>query len=164
MYYSGDPTRVRRLSASFSFRYTIILLTMSREKMIFFVVFALGAAALAYGNTLAIRDSLYGELRWFDIPIHFLAGFLVGWTYFSIWFRRNSNPPYRLVDLLIGSLISVIIIGVSWEILEWRVGLAILDSAGRVDTVIDLIIDCVGAAVAAVFSFKLFSRELLGSY
>ena len=133
---------------------------MSREKIIFFIVFIFSAGALAYGNTLAIEKSLYWELRWLDLCIHLLAGFLIGLTYFSIWFRRSSEPPYSLLWLIAGSLIAALLVGIAWEVLEWWLGLVLLDSAGLVDTALDLLLDCVGATLAALFSFKLFARVL----
>ena len=97
---------------------------------------------------LAIKFYLYWDFWWFDIIVHFLGGIWAGATvfwvyYFSGWFK---NPIIRPQYFFLLALLGAFIIGLMWEIFEYKAGLTFV-IPGRdyvTDTLCDLGMDIVG--------------------
>ncbi len=107
---------------------------------------------------------LYWLFPWFDVPMHFLGGFLLAMIYF--WINPKieiANPclgkmPKWLVSMVF-ILSFVILIGVLWEFYEFLHDFYLL-TGGKIsvfqnsfaDTIKDLFFDLVGGTAAfAVF-------------
>ena len=85
--------------------------------------------------------------------MHFLAGFAVG--LFAIWFLFHSNiffrrMPERLEAAFV-ALITVLIVGVGWEIFEYANDITIATEGYVPDTFHDLLSDVLGALLGGVF-------------
>ncbi len=76
--------------------------------------------SVAVFHCLALKYNWYWIFRWLDIPVHIVGGFWVSLT--SLWISLkikhiDSICGYRKKALLI-MLISVFVVGISWEIFE----------------------------------------------
>ncbi len=121
-------------------------------------------ALLAVLNNLAFNYYLYWRWFWFDKLMHFLAGLLIAWC--ALWLYFTFFRPEAAVTwkntLLVG-LISTLVIGGVWELLEFGVdsyftaniglrSLAELESR-FIYSVKDLLADAVGGLLGVV-AFK----------
>ncbi len=115
----------------------------------------------------ALKFFLYWVLPWFDLLVHFIAGFLV--ALMGVWFfiyiaRMHAWVCFSSKNILHTVLFSVFIIGVGWEVFEFLEGLRVAQNYA-VDTATDLIMDFFGALLAyrVIIFFNMCpkSRELL---
>lgn len=105
---------------------------------IFFFLFI----GLAIAHAFAMQWYLYWLYPWFDIPIHFLGGVVVGLGVQLPAFSALSPLPVRGLGT---ALLCVIAVGLLWEFFEWMY--VIEDFTGyTMDTTIDLIMDITGGA------------------
>jgi hypothetical protein len=114
------------------------------------ILFTLFAILLTFlvSDLLFEKANLYYELRWLDIPMHMLGGFLFAslFIYFSLY--KKSNNKYLKINYK-NIIIFVLFVGVVWEVyeyihdiirqVEWR---------GVGDTSKDLVNDIIGASIA----------------
>jgi hypothetical protein len=108
-------------------------------------ILALGVALLdKTGHFLR----LYWSLWWFDILMHFLGGLLIGlasaWSYVFV-FKKGTSGLVRT------TLLSVLIVGIFWEIYEVYIGIQVTHEPYIWDTSVDIIMDLVGAYLAGAF-------------
>ncbi|MCK5095952.1 MAG: hypothetical protein KAR24_01215 [Candidatus Pacebacteria bacterium] len=106
-------------------------------------------------NAFALKNFLYWELPWLDIPMHFLGGFWLGlsalWLYYLSGFYKKISDEHRkkgYVWLL--ALTSALVLGSVWEIYEFGMDI-IADKTDRydaLDTLSDLFFDAVGGTLA----------------
>lgn len=103
-------------------------------------------------HILALEFSLYWLYPWFDIMVHFLGGLFTAlfalWLFFESGYVRINN---NVQNALLVAGVSILVIGIGWEIFELVAGVPIEDNF-VLDTTIDLIMDVLGAGVA-VFIF-----------
>ncbi len=127
---------------------------MLRKKLL---LISLGTVLLlALFHIFALELSWYYIFRWSDVPVHILGGFWVTITTFWIFLK------YRIADTSLDSrtsilimLISVLIIGVLWEIFELASGNTSLSVRNYwQDTFTDVASGFVGGVVANIY----FSR------
>jgi len=88
--------------------------------------------------------------------MHFLGGLFVGLS--TLWFFFTSgyvqlNQRVRNVILVAG--VSIVLVGIGWEIFEIVAGVPREDNF-IIDTVVDLTMDALGAAVAVFMFIKLY--------
>ena len=100
---------------------------------------------------LGIEQRLFWSLWWYDIPMHILGGtwaaLCIAWIA-SWWGKRLSVAQFVLAAFVIGA---------GWEVFEKVLGIAGSPFMSYpVDTVKDLIDDCIGGAIAYVLS-RIFS-------
>lgn len=99
-------------------------------------------------NKAAYAYSLFWIWWWYDIPMHFLGGMVIG--SFSLWFfgRLQENSPYfSRISLNLLVALSVLVIGSAWEIYEYTYQLTFNGMISYpVDTIKDFILDFAGAA------------------
>jgi hypothetical protein len=104
-------------------------------------------------HKIALSLSLYWNIWWFDILMHFLGGALIAlitlfFIYDSKFFNFSIKKPIIIFSAAIGM---TLIIGLSWELWELFVGFT--DAyTDQVDTIADLINDTLGAITVYLYS------------
>ena len=100
-------------------------------------------AVVAVLHIIALPFSLYWTYWWFDIVMHFLAGFSGG--LFILWFFA----PFSIYKSLFLTLGYLLVVGVAWEIFEFVFDITISQPTNYwQDTIYDLINDTLGALLA----------------
>ena len=114
---------------------------------------ALASVVLLAGlHFIAGTFYLYWTVGWFDYLMHFLGGF--GGGFVVVWFISNKNLSG--VQIAIITFVSVMIVGVAWEIFEYVNGIAQSTEGYRADTFHDLLMDALGSLTAVLVSLKQF--------
>jgi len=124
-----------------------------RKKL--FKEIALLSIIIAVAHYYATINSLYWLIDWFDIPMHFLGGLLMGFIALFIFFTSEKIhfPSDNRVVIFCITLGFVLIVGLVWELWEIFAGLTnIINDLG--DTIFDLIMDTAGAIVAYLLTIK----------
>lgn len=123
-------------------------------KQTFSLLFIIGVSDF-FANTLY----LYWTVWWFDMFMHFTSGFCVGMASVLIWqYFIDKNISFK--KSLLVSMLSILIIGLSWEIFETYFGVTLIsDGVNYVtDTVSDLILDVCGAILGSIYAYKIVSK------
>jgi hypothetical protein len=122
--------------------------------------------------------SLYlGELQdyyyrfwWWDTMLHTFSGIILGLVGFILIYilNRDDHIDVVLSPIFIGlfTFTFAVSIGVFWEIFEFAMDSFLgmnMQKTGLVDTMWDLIADCIGGGIAAVYGYK-YLKEDLTSY
>ena len=113
------------------------------------------AAVLVVANAAGYAFDLYGRLWWFDRVLH--AATILALTYWAAVFvlRRvlTGVSRHRLLPAAVVACVGVAV-GAWWEVAEWAFDEAFPGDVikGKYDTVIDLVMDTLGAALAAWMS------------
>jgi uncharacterized membrane protein YjdF len=123
--------------------------------MLLLVVAALAAAVFVL-NSIALEHHLYWTYWWYDIMMHFLGGCAVGGMTAWIVLRLKSSLSWRHVA--IATFVSIMVIGIGWEVFEYMTGQFIGQEDVVVDTVMDLVLDTLGALVTAFMVYAI-TRE-----
>ena len=125
--------------------------------------------AFLFLHIFATIYHLYWLFPWFDIPMHFLGGFLLAIIFFYFWRFAHisigtgvSSVPNVFVALVL-TLGFVALIGVFWEFYEFLRDFYLL-TGGKIsvfqnsfaDTVKDLFFDLVGGTTAFAIFYKRF--------
>lgn len=116
-------------------------------------------------DAIANNFSWYWIFRWLDNPMHIFGGLIA--SYFGIllwyiykWFKSGrvatAQELVKNSSVIIPGLIVVLIMGISWEILEYAFDLSGLDFIHRADTIMDIINDVLGG-ILAIIIWKLTS-------
>ena len=111
------------------------------------------AALLFVLNQAALNYDLFWRLWWYDIPMHFLGGLVLGCG-FAWFFGSMQKRTVRLSDTaaILSILTAVLVGGVAWEIFEYNLDLTYNPHLNYVlDTTKDMIMDMLGASVAIWF-------------
>lgn len=109
------------------------------------ILFLIHLAGLALMHNLAITFYFYWQYPWFDILMHFWGGVVVALGVGmlpSFGVRYISRPPSLFQ---IG--VAILLVGLSWELFEYSVGIWANEPGFVSDTVLDLVMDTLGAAV-----------------
>lgn len=125
------------------------------KKPLFWEMFIL-LAIVGGLNYIATIYHLYWSIYEFDSIVHFLGGATLSafflWLYFFSGFFKPKNRSLK--SFLIITTIGTIFIGVSWEIFELFLGENVLQkSEYPYDTMMDLIMDFLGAITVAFYAF-----------
>lgn len=104
---------------------------------------------------IALQFYLYWVFSWFDMLMHFLGGLWVGlvgiwFVYFSGIMNMNIKSA-RQMRIFSISIITVVIIGVLWEIFEVYSGVLSIEENYWFDTSLDILMDTSGASVAFLY-------------
>ena len=125
-------------------------------------------AALFLGE---IRD-FYERIWWWDIALHTTSGLLLGVLGFLLVYVLNENERVdlhmrpRFVALF--AFVFAVAIGAIWEIFEFGMDQVfgtnmqkpmLGDPSGLTDTMIDLIVDTIGAAIVSVYGWRHMKRK-----
>lgn len=96
-------------------------------------------------HVTALHFFLYWKYFWLDIPVHLLGGVAVSLGV-MLMVRVLFPRLYRHVTI-ITVMLTVIGIGVLWEVFEYSIGVPVDAEGFMVDTAIDLLMDICGALV-----------------
>lgn len=128
------------------------LLQRDRLPAIFSSLFVLAGLINAAGYAF----NLWHNPVWFDELVHFYTSFTVvaaiGWLMFSRTGANAAGHSLRFVASVTGI---GIVLGILWEVFEWAIGII----GTSADTVIDLVMDTLGAAAAGLFCASAAARE-----
>ncbi len=107
---------------------------------------------IAVMHFMAIKNEWYFYYRYTDTLLHFLAGFVVGYTtwWFYMGFQKKEHklPPSVILGLMI---LTTMIVGLFWEYFEYTFDIAYSNFASyTVDTVHDICMDLIGSIVAGI--------------
>jgi hypothetical protein len=103
----------------------------------------------------------YNRYWWWDVVLHTGSGFLLGITGFVLVYVLNGNEKIEF-DLSIGfialfAFMFAMGMGAIWEIFEFTMdslfGLN-MQKSGLVDTMWDLIVDCIGALTISIMGYS----------
>lgn len=107
-------------------------------------------------NFLAANFHLYWSIYEFDSLVHFLGGATLSafflWFYFFSGFFKSQKR--NLTKFLLISVFGTMFVAVSWEIYEFVLGEAMIQKLEYpYDTMMDLIMDLLGAVAVCFFAF-----------
>lgn len=103
----------------------------------------------------AMKFYLYWVLGWFDILMHGLGGVVVGFFLAALLIRFKSILKEHIGLLIFLVIAGTIFVGLLWESLELVLDLYMKEAIHQPsvsDTIIDLIMDGVGALIAGIVS------------
>ena len=103
----------------------------------------------------------YWTYRWLDLPMHVLGGMWVGLVALWLWYYSGyQHKTSRIaVSPLTVALVGGLVFGVAWEAYEflvWIIG-AGLPVNYVTDSVLDLVMDVLGASIAFMFYQRFFA-------
>ncbi|MFA6158740.1 MAG: hypothetical protein WC763_03930 [Candidatus Paceibacterota bacterium] len=116
----------------------------------YFLPFFALLCLVAILHSVAEVESYYWTVWWYDIMMHFLGG---AWVALAIlWASEMPFAGFIKSRLSIRSIVlSVIVVGVVWEIYELAFGLTSVHTIGyALDTAHDLVMDTAGAGVVSL--------------
>ena len=97
-------------------------------------------------NAAGYALQLWQSPVWFDETVHFYTSFAVmaglGWLALARTRLFGRSVPFLLAVTGLGLLL-----GILWEVFEWVVGII----GARGDTIVDLVMDTLGAVAAGLF-------------
>jgi hypothetical protein len=120
------------------------------KKKNFILVLLVSVMVIAVLHGVALFLNLYWTFYWYDIMMHFLGGFWVAllaywFMYYSGYIPKPISKKYLFVYLITGTLV----IGALWEVFEYLLSATdVLAAAYAEDTILDFIMDTIGAIVA----------------
>ncbi|MEX0652090.1 MAG: hypothetical protein WD509_01710 [Candidatus Paceibacterota bacterium] len=107
----------------------------------------------------ALQFSLYWVYSWFDIMMHFLGGVFVGlsalWFFFQSGHIKRTQTLQNVILVIAGAIIAV---GVGWEVFEVLAGIP-MEANFVADTILDLVMDGIGATTASIVFIKLYNTK-----
>ncbi|PIR38594.1 MAG: hypothetical protein COV34_00765 [Candidatus Zambryskibacteria bacterium CG10_big_fil_rev_8_21_14_0_10_42_12] len=119
------------------------------------IVWYIGLTALliGIGQQVAIAYSLYWSIWWYDIVMHFLGGLWI--ALIALWFYKSfAGEDAESGRGYLVALSTTVVVGILWEVMEILAGLTLTQANYEVDTVVDLIMDVIGAVVATRLVFR----------
>ena len=122
------------------------------QKRLLFEILSL-ALLIAILHKIALMYSLYWITDWADMIMHTLGGLLIGLLALFIFFTSGyiQIPKNTRVVILI-TLGSVLIVGLSWEL--WEIWFGLIDAlADKIDSMTDLFFDLVGGTLALIYFY-----------
>lgn len=122
-------------------------------------------------NSWALSEFLYWRIWWFDILMHILGGFFVGSS--ALWFYFEVSPlsegsRFGGLSAFTVALVSVLIIGIGWEVYEFLADRILQISfdleefsimqPGVIDTIGDMLSDILGGMGAVITFEKIWKK------
>lgn len=106
-------------------------------------------------HKVALSLYLYWTTSWYDIMMHLLGGFWIGIVVIYIFFVSGyfSLPKENRLLVFLFTLSAVLVVGLGWEL--WELFARLTDVfEDKVDTIMDVIVDFIGGALAFIYSKK----------
>lgn len=103
-------------------------------------------------NTLGTWLGLYSIFFWYDMPMHFLGGLFTGLLCLSFILRIKvlNNLSFGALSLVV--IVSVLCIGLAWEVYELFVAYMVGDRLILLDSMSDICFDLAGG-IQALFIY-----------
>ena len=136
---TGDATAAFIISVFLTLSFVHLLREEARPH-IFDVLFALAALLGAVGYSF----DLFSRVVPYDEITHSFTTFAVSLTFYFL-FYRGAVPRRQAVAMATSVFTLGVTVGTFWEIFEWVIG----NRYGMADTISDLVVDSLGALVAA---------------
>lgn len=146
--------------AAMTFILTLVPIFFQKKYTIYISQSFISATALfIYGSVfLGEANQFYEKYWWWDMFLHSMSaiGFgLVGVIFLLLAFGKSKNQgsPFIFASF---SFCFAVAIGVVWEIFEFSMDKTFgmdMQKSGLTDTMADLIIDCIGAGIAALAGY-----------
>lgn len=119
-------------------------------------IFALPIVIAGVVNAAGYVLGLWHETTPFDEIVHAFTSFSVGagaaWIVLGRTQMLQAGEPGKVV---LAVLASGFVLGLVWELFEWSIGII----GGAEDTMIDLLMDAIGAAAAGLFCAVVARRQ-----
>lgn len=125
-----------------------ILIVMQKRMTATLIGLLVLAGVVFVLNNIAQTYYLYWVYWWYDIMMHFLGGVLIGAI--GVWGAFRIHPAMPQVHVLLVTLATIGVVGIGWEVFEYMNGFYIGEKAIVFDTILDLIMDTLGALIAFV--------------
>jgi len=125
-------------------------MTLFKKPLLFELLFF--SALTAFLHLVALRLYLYWTVPWFDIPMHFLGGFVIGLLALYLFYVSDwaEFPKDHLGSIFTMTLGSVLLVGLGWEL--WELFMGLTDALNDlVDTFVDLVMDILGGIAAFLY-------------
>jgi hypothetical protein len=106
---------------------------------------------IALTHAGAIVYHWYWIWRWLDIPVHFVGGLWIGLMALYLWLYVRTPEKCAMKNPFVVALVAGLVMGVLWEGYEavlWQLGPG-FPVGYWTDTGLDLVMDLLGALVAA---------------
>ena len=125
--------------------------------LLFYTLSIVTAGVTAGLYWLGVNESLFWVYPWYDIPIHILAGVMLGcWAAGSAAGRHM--PTARMVAYV---FFVVVTVGILWELFEYMAALTGGEPGFMLDVIADLVNDCLGGALPAILYWYLHRKKVL---
>ncbi|MGM0502422.1 MAG: hypothetical protein ACQERJ_07800 [Bacillota bacterium] len=105
-------------------------------------------------------NNFYARFWWWDTMLHTFSGITLGFFAFILIYILNENEK---IDVILSSAFIAVFavsfavsVGVFWEIFEFAMDSFFgmnMQKSGLVDTMWDLIADCIGAGIAGLYGY-----------
>lgn len=124
---------------------------MDRKKLIKHLVFLMFFIFLT--NFLAEKFHWYFSIWYFDMIMHFLGGFWVG--FFFLYTFLAKDPVLPTAGLFLKIILSTLAIGILWEFYEYFLNVVSFTSFDFKDTLSDIFFDLLGSFASIFYFFKI---------
>jgi len=124
---------------------------MAKNKAIIPALSAL-IVVIALLHVAAMNYNLYYFLWWFDLLMHFLGGLWCGFftLFYVMYFDRVRGAHYSRLRIWMAALSVTLVVGIAWEFYEYFFGFTFTSKPSyQIDVILDLIMDTLGAVLAA---------------
>lgn len=139
---------------------------MRQRPRIHYVIAWVLAGTAVLANVAGYLYDLYEKWWWFDRVLHGFTLFALT-VWLALFYLLDVIQPQRRLGLTTFLLIVAagIAVGAVWEIAEWTFDLMASSNAikGKYDTVLDIIMDSIGAVFAAFAVRGLVKRQQAGA-
>jgi hypothetical protein len=105
-------------------------------------------------------NNFYARFWWWDTMLHTFSGITLGFFAFILIYILNENEK---IDVILSSAFIAVFavsfavsVGVFWEVFEFAMDSFFamnMQKSGLVDTMWDLIADCIGAGIAGLYGY-----------
>lgn len=116
--------------------------------------FFIALVSMAFFHQLAIIFYLYWVYPWFDLTMHLLGGITIALGLKTVLFRTYVT---FLPESILTTVLTVLVIGIAWEVFEWSVG--IVDPSYIVDTSLDIAMDAIGGVCGYYLAIALKQHD-----
>lgn len=132
---------------------------------------AIVAVIAVFGfNVIAGAVGLYDVWQWLDIPMHFLGGVAMGMFGIALWMAAVEDIRFKksflrqlhwwMIPLFVIGFVAII--GIAWEWYEFLFDIwfdTIVRQPSLGDTMVDLLLDLVGAFTAVLLFHKDYAKR-----